>query len=540
MRRLAPLPLLGLLALAGCFDQPSMVQPEPDAASANRGAASQAQPIPDQYIIVFRPGGPEPRGLARRLAEAHGGEVIHTYEHALKGFAARFPAQAIQGLRRNPNILLIEQDVMDFLPEADTLDYPGIIDHPDGVAQEGATWGIDRVDQRDMPLDGRYVYANTGAGVNVYVIDSGIRTTHQEFGGRASLGIDFVGDGNAVSPGDCSGHGTHVAGTIGGATYGVAKGVSLVSVRIFPCTGAGGSPRSRTIASVDWVTGNGVHPAVVNMSLGGNNEGFPGLSSLDMAVENSIAAGFTYAIAAGNESTDACTRSPARAPNALTVGAINQGDMRRGTSNFGTCVDLFAPGGLITSAGFVDDTGARTISGTSMAAPHVAGAAALYLQLHPTAAPSRVNDFVVRNATRDRLTDTRPGSPNLLLVTNTPAPIDIRPDNAGNPVNLSANQLPVAILSDADFDARRVDPATLTLGNGLGAETAASRRPNGSVMASLEDANGDGLLDLVVQFSVRTLVANGDVTPATTSLKMEGRLRDGLPFRGSDAIRVVP
>jgi subtilisin family serine protease len=271
------------------------------------------------------------------------------------------------------------------------------------VSQVGS-WGLDRVDQRDLPLNGSYTYNSTGAGVTVYIIDTGIETSHWEFGGRASVGADYVG-GNGQ---DCNGHGTHVAGTVGGANYGVAKSVGLVSVRVFGCSG--GSQWSTIIAAIDWVRYYHVKPAVANMSLGGY-----AMQAVDDAVQNLVNAGVTVAVAAGNSADNACYYSPARAPAALTVGSSTQYDQRTGSSNFGSCVDLFAPGNGITSAWLYGGT--HTIGGTSMASPHVAGAAALYLQGNPYASPATVASAIVGNASQYKLSNIGAGSPNLLLYT---------------------------------------------------------------------------------------------------------------------------
>lgn len=291
---------------------------------------------------------------------------------------------------------------------------------PDGVAtvdetQTGTTWGLDRIDQRKLPLSGTFTYTNTGAGVTAYVIDTGIRTTHVEFGGRARSGWDVID--NDADASDCNGHGTHVAGTIGGATYGVAKGVDLVAVRVLDCGGSG--LWSGVIAGIDFVTADheAGQPAVANMSLGGGAN-----MAVDQAVKNSIADGVAYAVAAGNSNAPACQFSPARVPEAMTSGASTIGDAKASFSNWGSCMDWFAPGQTITSAWRTSDTATNTISGTSMASPHTAGVAALYLQSSPGASPAAVSKALASAATTRQMSgiDRRfyPGTANLLLFTD--------------------------------------------------------------------------------------------------------------------------
>jgi aqualysin 1 len=352
--------------------------------------AEAERAIPGQYIVVLKETAGA-RGIAEGMArqvEAEGGRLLYTYEDALVGFAAQLSNEAVEALRRNPNVAYVEVDQVVSLE----------------ATQLNPTWGLDRIDQRDRPLNQRYYYSRTGSGVRVYIIDTGIRYSHNDFGGRAFSGYDaFGGNGS-----DCNGHGTHVAGTVGGSTYGVAKSVRLHSVRVLNCNGSG--TISGIVAGVNWVTNNRIRPAVANMSLGGGAS-----TSLDNAVNNSINAGVTYVVAAGNSNANACNYSPARVSAAITVGSTTSSDARSSFSNFGTCVNIFAPGSSITSAWHTSNSATNTISGTSMASPHVAGVAALYLQGSPSAAPSTVRSTIYNNATTGRLSGIGSGSPNRLL-----------------------------------------------------------------------------------------------------------------------------
>jgi aqualysin 1 len=385
---------LSIAALALVASCASLAQPiqRPDYATA------AGKPIQGQYIVVFHDRVVQPRALAAQLIQQHGGELLHSYEAALKGFAARLNEAAVEGLRRNPQVAYIEQD------QAVSLRQSG--ETASTQTQNNATWGIDRIDQRSRPLSGTYQYQYTGQSVYAYIIDTGI-APHQEFGSRLLSGVTAIHDGRGTT--DCDGHGTHVAGTVGGSTYGVAKGVQLVPVRVLDCSGSGSW--SGVIAGVDYVAKDTARrPAVANMSLGGGAS-----SSVNQAVANAVAAGVTMVVAAGNSNADACKYSPASEPSAITVGATTNSDARASYSNFGSCLDLFAPGSAITSAWNTSPTAINTISGTSMAAPHVAGAAALALAANPVATPAVVTDFLINNATVGVVSSAGSRSPNRLL-----------------------------------------------------------------------------------------------------------------------------
>jgi len=356
--------------------------------------------IQNSYIVVLNSDGPNRSGdfgataaeAAQLVRSVGSGRLRFIYDRAISGFSVELTEQQALTLSRHPRVRFVEEDS---LVSA-------------SATQSGATWGLDRIDQANRPLDGTYSYTSTGAGVTAYIIDTGIRTSHVEFGGRATVGYDAVGDGQNGN--DCNGHGTHVSGTVGGALYGVAKNVSLVAVRVLNCAGSGST--SGVIAGINWVTGAHLAgaPAVANMSLGGGAS-----SSLDAAVRNSIADGVTYAVAAGNSNFLAQFYSPARVAEAITVGATTSSDARASYSNYGSVVDIFAPGSSITSAWNTSDSATNTISGTSMATPHVAGVAARYLQSNPSASPATVRNAIVNDASLNKLSGVPGNTANRLL-----------------------------------------------------------------------------------------------------------------------------
>jgi subtilisin family serine protease len=355
----------------------------------------KANKIENNYIVVLDDSVVGERGdysiagyMADDMARNYRGKVKHVYKHALNGFSAEMSEADAEAMSQDYRVAFVEEDS---IMTAD-------------ATQTNPPWGLDRIDQRNLPLNATYNYNWTGAGVRVYIIDTGIRTTHTQFGGRASNVFDAFGGNGA----DCNGHGTHVAGTVGGSTYGVAKSSLPRGVRVLDCNGSGAT--SGVIAGVDWVRQNFVAPAVANMSLGGGAS-----TALDNAVNALSNAGVAIAVAAGNSNANACNSSPARAANAITTGSTTTTDARSSFSNFGTCVDLFAPGSGILSAWFTSNTATATLSGTSMASPHVAGVAALYKQANPSASATTIRNAIVNNATTNVVTNAGSGSPNRLL-----------------------------------------------------------------------------------------------------------------------------
>jgi serine protease len=378
------------------------------AASLGAGSATASElrftqrPVAGQYIVVLKDTSaalgneasasrlPSVAQVAQQLAARHGARMQRSFSHALRGFVVQADDRALEKLVLDPAVAYVEED--------------GIVEI--SATQSGATWGIDRSDQRDLPLNGTYVYNTTASNVNTYIVDTGVLGSHSEFSGRMIGGYTAISDGNGTN--DCNGHGTHVAGTVAGTTYGIAKGAKISPIRVLGCNGSG--TNSGVIAGMDWVAANHIKPAVANMSLGGGAS-----TATDDAVARMTNAGVTVVVAAGNDNSNACNYSPARAPSAITVGSTTNTDARSSFSNFGSCLDIFAPGSNITSAWYTGNTATNTISGTSMASPHVAGVAALYLAGNPTATPAQVTQAIINASTPNKVTSAGTGSPNRLL-----------------------------------------------------------------------------------------------------------------------------
>ena len=377
----------------------SLVSNNPTAAELIKTDSENA--IKGSYIVVFKDDNknalvPEliVDDFSIKLENSYGIKVEKKFNE-LNGALVKATSSQLKELLNDPSIEYIEQDQYIFLEPSFSVK----------VNQSNATWGLDRIDQRSLPLNSSYNYSFDGTGTNVYIIDSGINIAHNEFGNRARNGANFSSES---SSNDCNGHGTHVAGTVGGSQYGVAKNVNLVSVKVFGCNGTGST--SSIISALDWVINDASGPSVINMSLGGSVS-----QALNQAVSDAYNEGLPVVVAAGNDGTSACTSSPASAVEAITVGATTSADSRSSFSNYGSCVDIFAPGTSITSAAHNSNSGTRTLDGTSMAAPHVAGVVALLLDENPARTPAQISTLLNSNSTKGKLSNLLTGSPNRLL-----------------------------------------------------------------------------------------------------------------------------
>jgi subtilisin family serine protease len=372
----------------------NLVHAAPNTTSSLLDSSQAKGIIKNQYIVILNKDAGPSIDFAQNIGKQHGAKILQSYDTVLKGFAIYLPDTAatafVEAMKKNPKVLSIENDTVMKI---------------DATTQSNPDWGLDRIDQKALPLNSAYSYLQTGSGTTAYIVDTGILSSHQQFSGRVLSGYTAISDGNGTT--DCNGHGTHVAGTVGGSTYGVAKNVNLVPIRILGCDGSGAS--SNVIAGLDWILKNGKKPAVVNMSLGGDAS-----TSLDSAVENLFDNGYVMVVAAGNSNTDACSASPARVSKALTVAATDNTDTRASYSNYGSCVDIFAPGSQINSSWIGSNTATKVLNGTSMATPHVAGVVAEMLQSIPTATPQTISTNLLNQASSNVVKNPS-GSPNRLL-----------------------------------------------------------------------------------------------------------------------------
>ena len=495
LKRLIPLIVvtltgLGLISPAAATPSNSS-QNSTNAVAQSNGASSPASGLV-RYIVQFRPGKTS-TAVAKDVARAHGGSLIRTFVNVLNGAVIDIPAQALAGLIKNPNVLSVEKDAVVT------------------ASQTNAPWGLDRLDQRALPLSTTYSAPTEAVNVRAFIIDTGINKTHVDFGSRVVSGFDAISSGGDGSN-DCNGHGTHVAGTVGGTTYGVAKGVTLVPVRVLDCNGSG--TNTGVIAGLDWVASQ--HQAgqldVANMSLGGGAS-----SALDTAVNNAITRGVSVVVAAGNSNANACNYSPARVPAAITVAASDRSDIRASFSNYRSCVDVFAPGVSIISTWFGSTTATNTISGTSMASPHVAGLAALILQLNGALTPAQLASTIATNATTGIITSAGTNSPNRLVFidSNTPTTTTTIPV-------VTTTTIPV--VTTTTIPVVRTVPATPL----APVATASSKtlRATWSIPAN----GGSPITSQTVRvFSGTTLIKTTTATATATSLNVTG-LRNGVSY----------
>ena len=481
-----------------------------DSASLLSGAVAAAQPR--DYIATLAPGVPSTARLATSLAGPLGGRVLFTYDAVLEGFAVRLPALVAPALRALPQVATVRRDVTVSID----------------AEQPGATWGLDRTDQRTLPLDSRFRYADdAGRNAHVYVIDTGLAAGHAEFAGRVGQGRNFVAGGlfgtGSVDPAnwaDCQGHGTHVASTAAGTTWGVAKQATVHGVRVLNCQGSGSG--AAIIAGMDWVAQNAAPQSVANLSLGS-----AGVSAdLDNAAAGLVRAGVAVAVAAGNDNADACGTSPAAAPSVLTVGATDRNDARSSFSNRGTCVDLFAPGTDITAANYSSTTGSTMLSGTSMASPHVAGVLALVRSLDPTLSAAAAQDAVVSGTSTGLVTNAGTGSPNRLLWSGVAADdpsIDRAPVAA---FTASCSGLTCSFDAAGSTDDRGIATYAWDFGDG---STGAGRTVSRTYVAAGERTVTLTVTDTTGQVDTETRTVSPSTAPCTACRTYTGTTSAGTP-----------